>query len=155
MLTESLSEETIAINYRYDKGEHIVKKKRTNKTITPRSYIQYFKLLEIKLPGRLFVTIFEWFPFTKWQFKAGQDNRNNSLGLMKGWPRPLNRDKNYSNRGSNFSGFWQLIARRETWNVLTLNSWKYNLISIFVGKLGNTDSSVSDKVGFDYRLFSL
>ena len=39
--------------------------KRTNKTLTPGSYIQYYRSLEIQLPDTLFVTIFEWFPFTK------------------------------------------------------------------------------------------
>ena len=54
----------------------------------PGSYIQYCMSLEIQLPGTPFMTISEWFPFTKW---PGQDNRNSSLGLSKGWPRPLNR----------------------------------------------------------------
>ena len=48
-------------------------KKQVNKT---RSYIQYCRSLEIQLPGMLFVTIFEWFSFTNWPFKTGQDNRN-------------------------------------------------------------------------------
>ena len=37
--------------------------KLVNKTLMPRSYIQCYRSLEIKLPGTLFVTIFEWFPF--------------------------------------------------------------------------------------------
>ena len=40
-------------------------KKRVNETLTQRSYIQYCRSLEIQLPSTLFVTIFEWFPFTK------------------------------------------------------------------------------------------
>ena len=52
-----------------------------------RFYIQYCRSLEIQLPG----TLFEWFSFTKWPFKTGQDNRNSLLGLSKGGLRPLNR----------------------------------------------------------------
>ena len=37
--------------------------KLVNKTLMPRSYIQHCRSLEIQLPGTLFVTIFEWFPF--------------------------------------------------------------------------------------------
>ena len=36
-----------------------------NKTLTPRSRIQYYRSLEIQFPGTLFATIFEWFSFTK------------------------------------------------------------------------------------------
>ena len=50
------------------------------------------------LLGVLFVivsttVVFEWFPFTKWPFNKGQDNRNSSSGRL--WP--LNRGQNYSN----------------------------------------------------------
>ena len=38
-------------------------KKRVNKTLMPRSCIQYCRSLEIQLPGTLFVTIFECFFF--------------------------------------------------------------------------------------------
>ena len=55
--------------------------KRENKTLTPRSYIQYCRSLEIQL---IFQFIFEWFPFTKRPFKTGKDNRNSSLGLRMG-----------------------------------------------------------------------
>ena len=60
--------------------------KLVNKTLMPRSYIQYCRSLEIQLPGTLFVTIFEWFPFKNKsdRLKVGQDNRNRSLGLRKG-----------------------------------------------------------------------
>ena len=74
-----------------------------------------------QLPGVLFVIVwttvlFEWFPFTKWPFNTGQDNRNSSSGLSKGWPRPLNRGdclievKIAVIKGSNFRGFdnWPL-----------------------------------------------
>ena len=64
----------------------------------------------------LFVTIFEWFPFRKWPFKTGQDNRNSLLGLSKGCPRPLNRgdrlieEKITIIKGHNFRDFdnWPL-----------------------------------------------
>ena len=63
--------------------------KLVDKTLMPRSYIQYCRSLEILLPGTLFVTIFvifEWFPFKNKSdhLKVGQDNRNRSLGLRKG-----------------------------------------------------------------------
>lgn len=53
------------------------------------------RLFEIQLPGMMFVTISEWYPFTKWLLKTGQDKRNSLLGLVKGvckrCPQPLNR----------------------------------------------------------------
>ena len=60
--------------------------------------------------------VFEWFPFTKWLFNTGQDNRNSSSGLSKGWPRPLNRGDRLIEvkitviKGSNFRDFdnWPL-----------------------------------------------
>ena len=74
-----------------------------------------------QLPGVLFVlvwttVVFEWFPFTKWPFNTGQDNRNSSSGLTKGWPRPLNRGDRLIEvkitviNGSNFRDFdnWPL-----------------------------------------------
>ena len=54
--------------------------KRTNKTLTPRSCSS----LGTQLPGTPFVIKLKWFRFTKWSFKTGQDNRNSSLGLVKG-----------------------------------------------------------------------
>ena len=41
---------------------------RVNKTLMPRSYIQYYRSLQI----------------TKYPLKTGQENRNSSLGLSKG-----------------------------------------------------------------------
>ena len=47
--------------------------------------------LEIQFPSTLFVTIFAWFLLQSACLKTGQGNRNSSLGLNKGWPRPLSR----------------------------------------------------------------
>ena len=43
-------------------GEHGIE---TGRTLIPRSSIQYYRSKQIQLPGTLFVTIFEWFPFPK------------------------------------------------------------------------------------------
>ena len=74
-----------------------------------------------QLPGVLFVlvwttVVFDLFPFTKWPLNTGQDNRNSSSGLSKGWPRPLNRGDRLIEvkitviKGSNFRDFdnWPL-----------------------------------------------
>ena len=60
--------------------------KLVNKTLMPRSYIQYCRSLEIQLPGTLIVTIFEWFPFKNKsdRLKVGQDKETGHWDLEKG-----------------------------------------------------------------------
>ena len=63
-----------------------------------------------------FLKLYEQVIDIVWPFNTGQDNRNSSLGLSKGWPRPLNRGdrlievKIKVNRENNFLDFdnWPL-----------------------------------------------
>ena len=59
-------------------------KKRVNKTLTPGSYIQYYRSLEIQLPGTLLVTIFVWFPFPSGRLKQVKTIETARWDLVKG-----------------------------------------------------------------------
>ena len=51
------------------KGEYLHTKEPIKQLQDPT--VSTINSLEIQLPGTLFVTIFEWFPFTNWPFKKG------------------------------------------------------------------------------------